>query len=182
MSASTFLLSLIEACGGSVYGRTLLQKKSYFVSLLSRIPIDLGYQAHFYGPYSATVDGTLTQLKNLGFVEESSTGFGIVSGGFEMRRYDYRITEDGRKVLEPVLQSPKYSAIKGAVQAIRDAGEPDYMKLSIAAKAYYILQKQGKRMSANELLVQAKEFNWSISEQSLVSAVEFLKRVGLAVD
>ena len=182
MNASEFLLSLIDACGGSVAGRTLLQKKSYFVSLLSGISIDLGYQAHYYGPYSANVDGTMTQLKNLGFVEESNTGFGILSGGFEMRRYDYHLTEDGRKVLRPFVQSPEYRAIEGAVRKIRDAGEPDYIELSIAAKAYYILRKQEKRMSTNELLLEAKKFNWNISEQSLARAVEFLKHVGLAED
>jgi hypothetical protein len=56
------------------------------------------------------------------------------------------------------------------------------MELSIAAKAYYILRKQEKRMSTNELLLEAKKFNWNISEQSLARAVEFLKHVGLAED
>src|SRR5487761_771666 len=159
MNASQFLLSLIKACGEKVHGRTLLQKQSYFVSLLSGIPIDLGYQAHYYGPYSATVDGTLTQLKNLGFVEEASTGFGMVSGGFEMRRYDYRLTKDGKKVVAPFLNSPDHKGIEAAVRKIQEAGEPDYMELSIAAKAFYILRNQGKMMSTAELLKEAKKFN-----------------------
>lgn len=129
MNASQFLLSLIAARGGKLQGRTLLQKEGYFVALLSNSPIDLGYKAHYYGPYSATVDGTLTQLKNLGFVEEASTGFGIVSGGFEMRRYDYRLTDDGRKVLQSFEQSPEYKAIEEAAHKIREAGEPNYVEL-----------------------------------------------------
>jgi uncharacterized protein YwgA len=182
MNASEFLLSVIAASGGNVDGRTLLQKRSYFVLLLSRMNLDFGFHAYYYGPYSSTLDGTLTQLKNLGFLEESSTGFGVVSGGFEMRRYDYRLSEDAKKILEPILPSAEYQAVERAVQEIRDAGNPDYMQLSIAAKAHYILQKQGKRMSSTELLAEAKEFNWNISEQSLKDAVEFLKRVGLATD
>jgi len=182
MNTSQFVLSLIAASGGNLQGRTLLQKKGYFASLLTGIPVNLGYQAHYYGPYSATIDGTLTQLKNLGFVEEASTGFGVVSGGFEMRRYDYCLTNDGWKILEPLLESAEYKRIEEAVHKIRDAGEPNYMELSIAAKAFYILQKQGKGMSGTELLTEAKNFNWNISPESLGRAVEFLKRVDLATD
>jgi uncharacterized protein YwgA len=180
MNASHFLLSVISACGGRVCGRTLLQKKSYFIGLLTRVPVHLGYQAHYYGPYSPVVDGTLTQMKNLGFVEEASTGFGIVSGGFEVRRYDYSLTEDGKKVLKPVLEGSEYKAIQEAVNKIREAGEPDYVELSIAAKAFYILSGRQKGMSSAELLREAKRFNWNISEKSLRRAVDFLKRVGLA--
>jgi uncharacterized protein YwgA len=35
-------------------GRTLLQKKLYFVSALSRE--DFGYEPHYYGPYSTVVE------------------------------------------------------------------------------------------------------------------------------
>jgi|SRR5581483_2985974 len=180
MNASQFVLSLIHACGGRVQGRTLLQKTGYFVSLLTGLPVDLRYNAHFYGPYSATMDGTVTQLKNLGFVEEASTGFGIVSGGFEVRRFDYCLTDDGKRICDPILKTPEYKAIADAVQKIQNAGHPDYMELSIAAKAFYILNKQGKRMTAQELLSEAEKFNWNISEHSLSRAVDFLKLVGVA--
>lgn len=180
MNASQFLLCVIHACGDRVRGRTLLQKKAFFVSVLMGIPDTFRYEAHYYGPYSATIDGTLTQLKNLGFVEEASTGFGIVSGGFEMRRYDYCLTDDGKKVLEPLRKAPDYPLIEKAVGQIRNAGEPDYVELSIAAKAFFILRKQKKPMTGAELLKEARKFNWNIPERSLGSAVDFLKRVGLA--
>jgi uncharacterized protein YwgA len=180
MNASQFVLSLIQASGGRVRGRTLLQKTGYFVSIFTGLGIDLRYQAYFYGPYSATMDGTLTQLKNLGFVEEASTGFGVVSGGFEMRRYDYCLTDDGKKICEPLLTTSEYRAIEDAVRKIRDAGQTDYMDLSIAAKAHFILQKKGKGMTTAELRKEAESLNWNISDQSLSRAVEFLKNVHLA--
>ena len=180
MNASQFVLSLIHACGGRVNGRTFLQKTGYFVSILAGVPVDLRYHAHFYGPYSAIVDGTLTQLRILGFVEEAGTGFGIVSGGFEVKRYDYCLTEDGEKICRPLLNTPEYKAVEDAVRRIREAGQPDYMELSIAAKAFFILQKQGKGMTGDELLKEAKRFNWNIPERSLVRAVEFLERLQLA--
>jgi uncharacterized protein YwgA len=178
MNTSQFILSLIRASGG-VRGRTLLQKRGYFVSLLTGLAADLGYQAHYYGPYSATLDGTLTQLKNLGFVEEGTTGFGVVSGGFEMRRYDYSLTEDGEKVLQPFSKSKEYQAIEAAVRKIQAAGDPDYVELSIAAKAFFILKKQKKGMTAAELMKEAKKFNWNIPERSLGRAVAFLSTLGL---
>jgi uncharacterized protein YwgA len=181
MNISEFLLALIDASGG-VRGRTMLQKKAFFVSLLSRVPVELGYDAHYYCPYSAAIEGKLTQLKNLGFVEEASTGFGVVSGGFEVRRYDYRVTKDGRKILEPVLQSEEYKAIKQALLAITEAGDPNYVELSIAAKAFYILKKRGKRMTAEELQREAQKFDWKIEDQSLVRAIDFLKQVGMAAN
>jgi uncharacterized protein len=180
MNVAEFVLALINACGGTVRGRTMLQKKAFFVSLLGEIGVDFGYRAYYYGPYSAEVDGALTQLKNLGFVEEATTGFGVVSGGFEMRRYDYRLTEDGLKILEPLLKTAEYQAVKEGVQKIQEAGDPNYFELSIAAKAYYILTKQGKEMSRTELRQEAQKFDWSIQENSLASAVHFLERVGLA--
>ena len=179
MNASEFLLSVIAACGGVIRGRTMLQKKSFFVSLLSEVPIELAYKAYFYGPYSAMVDGTLTQLKALGFVEEATSGFGI-SGGFEMRRYDYTITEDGKKILEAFLETKEYRSIEAAVLRIREAGDPDYMELSIAAKAFFILRRQEKEMSTSELQREAEKFNWKIEPQSLTRAIDFLKHLGLA--
>jgi uncharacterized protein YwgA len=178
MNPSQFVLSLIRAFGGEISGRTLLQKRAYFVSMLSGLPLDLGYQAHYYGPYSATLDGTLTQMKNLGFVEEGSTGFGT-SGGFEMRRYDYSLTEDGDRVLQRFAEDREYQAIEAAAKKIQNAGNPDYVELSIAAKAFYILQKQKKPMTAAELLKEATKFNWNIPEHSLKGAIRFLTSVGL---
>ena len=178
MNTSQFVLSLIHASGG-VRGRTLLQKRGYFVSLLTGLASELGYQAHYYGPYSAVLDGTLTQMKNLGFVEEGTTGFGIVSGGFEIRRYDYSLTEDGDRVLQPFLGTKEYAVVADAVRKIRNAGDPDYMELSIAAKAYFILRKQNKGMTSAEMLKEAEKFNWNIPEQSLGRAATFLSTLGL---
>jgi hypothetical protein len=49
----------------------------------------------------------------------------------------------------------------------------------VAAKAFFILQKQQKGMTAAELLKEATKFNWNIPEHSLARAVAFLTTVGL---
>jgi len=180
MRATDFLLCVIDASGGSVNGRTLLQKKAFFVSELAKIDAGLNFDAHFYGPYSATVEGTMTQLKNLGFVQESSTGFGAVSGGFEMRRYDYSLTDDGKQLIERLTSSDEYRRIKAAVDQIAASGEPNYVELAIAAKAYFLLKNRDKEMPVTELQKQAEKYNWSISPNSIKKAMSFLQSVGLA--
>jgi uncharacterized protein YwgA len=181
MKPTDFLLCLIDASGGRVQGRTLLQKRAFFVTELIAEDFGLKFDAHYYGPYSATVEGTTAQLKNLGFLQESSTGFGVVSDGFEVRRYDYSLTEDGQKLLERLRASPEYEVIKNATERVLSAGNPNYVELSIAAKAYFLLKKKdGGSMSVAELIKQAERYNWNISPESIDRAVNFLSAVGLA--
>lgn len=164
-------------------GRTLLQKRAFFVTELIGEDFGLKFDAHYYGPYSPTVEGTTTQLKNLGFLQESNTGFGILSEGFEVRRYDYSLTEDGQKLLERLRASPEYGIVKGATDRVLAAGNPNYVELSIAAKAYFLLKKkEGGSMSVAELIKQAEKYNWSISPESIHRAVGFLSSVGLATE
>src|SRR5437016_5692802 len=160
MNATEFLLSLIDASNGIVQGRTLLQKKAFFVSILSGIDPNLGFDAHYYGPFSSNVESTITTLRNLGFLQESSTGFGVVSGGFEMKRYDYSLTDDGKALLQRLRPSKEYVAIRESVRRITAAGDPNYVELSIAAKAFFLLRKKDRQMSVPELQEEAGRFNW----------------------
>ncbi len=182
MNPAQFLLSLIDASGGMVQGRTLLQKRAFFVTVLSGVDPGLGFDAHYYGPYSSVLDSAIAQLKNLDFVDEDDTPFGAVSGGFEMRRYDYRLTPQGAQVVERLRGSEEYGKIQESVRKIEGAGNPDYFELSIAAKAYFILRKQGKPMSKIEIRREAERFNWEIQPGSLERAVTFLQRLGLTRD
>jgi uncharacterized protein YwgA len=180
MNAIRFVLALLDASGGRLQGRTMLQKKAYFASLLSGVDPGLDFNAHYYGPYSAVLDSTVAQLKNLGFIGEDVTGYGVSSEGFELRRYDYSISADGKKLLASFCNSDEYKKIASAVAKIREAGDPSYFELSIAAKTYFILDRRNKPMSNSEIKREAaKSFNWSIQPQSLDRAVQFLQQVDL---
>jgi len=183
MKPTDFLLCLIDASGGAVAGRTLLQKRAFFVTELIGEDFGLKFDAHYYGPYSPTVEGTATQLKNLGFLQESSTGFGIISDGFEMRRYDYALTDDGQYLVRRLRETPTYKRISDATRRILDADNPNYMELSIAAKAYFLLKKKAATgMTVADLIKEAEKYSWNISQESVRRAIEFLKSVGLASD
>ena len=179
MTALDFVLSLISGFGGQIQGRTLLQKRAYFVAQLAGVSVDLGFDAHYYGPYSAIVDNSVVRLKSLGFLGEDNVGFGIISGGFEIKRYDYRITEDGNRILHSIWNKDDFKRIEKACKAILEAGDPNYFVLSIAAKADYILGKRGKAMTRSEIIKEAEKFDWNIQEQALNSAVDFLEKLGL---
>lgn len=181
MKPTDFLLCLIDVFEESIEGRTLLQKRAYFVAELTGEDFGLKFDAHFYGPFSQTVEGTATQLTNLGFLKESSTGFGIVNDGFEVRRYDYTLTEDGKSIVKKLRGTPDYKKISDASRRILNAGNPTYMELSIAAKAYFLLKrKEGKGMSRTDLIKEAEKYSWSISPGSVKRAIDFLKAVDLA--
>ncbi len=179
MTALDFVLSLTAGFGGQIRGRTLLQKRAYFVAQLSGVSIDLGYDAHYYGPYSAVVDNSIVRLKSLGFLAEEDIGFGVASGGFEIKRYDYRVTEDGKRILKSLETKEDYKRIERACIAILEAGDPNYFVLSIAAKADFILGKRGKAMTRAEIIREAEKFDWAIQEGSLKSAVDFLEKLGM---
>lgn len=179
MNSTIFLISLIDAWGGTIQGRTLLQKRAYFVALLTDIRVDLGFDAHFYGPYSPTVDNTVTQLKNLRFIEEQATAYGVNETGFEIKRYDYKLTPDGITVARKLRESPEYSKIKSAVERMTQAGSLNYMELSIAAKAFFILKKRVKAMSKEEITREARNFDWNLKPAALDKAVSFLESLDI---
>lgn len=180
MNSAQFVIAMLHSFGGNTSGRTLLQKRAFFVALLSRVDPGLEFDAHYYGPYSSTVDNTITQLKNMGFVREEINEFGVMSGGFEMRRYDYRLTEQGEQIARSLTGLPEFQPISRSVGAIQQAGDPNYVELSIAAKSYFIITRQNRPMSVPEITKEAEKYNWKIGEQSVKRAVEFLSALDLA--
>lgn len=79
-----FVLLGYKALGGSIRGKTMLQKRMYFLSVF--LDADLGYGPHYYGPYSSAVAAANLDLKSLGFLDESSAGWGVDHRGFEIAR------------------------------------------------------------------------------------------------
>lgn len=180
MEAHQIVLLIVSENGGSLRGKTLLQKRGYFVS--KAMEIDLGYRAHFYGPYSPVIEDGIAQAKALGFLQEKTLGFGVADSiGFEVRRYDYSLTEDGKEIVARLRdRSPKeVEKIRKALDALKDAGDSgDYVSLSIAAKSLHILSEKGGTMGLSEIKNAAKNLGWSISEDEIDSASDFLVRLG----
>ena len=174
------VLLILDHAGGSLSGKTLLQKRAYFLSELSDLNLD--YRAHYYGPYSPALEGGLGRAKALGFVDERTLGFGVPNRvGLEMRRYDYSLTDDGKEVVGLLKQqySRETQQLQSILGRISEAGDGDYMSLSVAAKIHHILKRQGVAMTVEEIQKAARDLGWQIGEDSTSGAISFLQELGL---
>jgi uncharacterized protein YwgA len=180
MLSRNFVLLALNAFGGRISGKTLLTKRIFFLSEL--LGQDLGYYPHYYGPYSDEVSSDITILKNLGLIAEESFDFGAFNeNGFEVCRYDYRLTEEGQKAVIWLQGEYPVDArrIEQMAKRIQEAGSPDYVDLSIAAKAYLILKRSKKALTTEKIIHEAKQFSWRVNDRQIHNAVEFLKKLNL---
>ncbi|MDQ1257548.1 MAG: uncharacterized protein QG656_2154 [Candidatus Hydrogenedentes bacterium] len=176
-----FVHLTIHAMGGAIHGKTKLQKTVYFLGTITGCLDELGYRPHFYGPYSDEVAGVVDRLRSLGFLDATATALGTDARGFEMARTDYVLSVDGKAVAElKVKQHPEaWKELVEAVKKLRAAGDLDYMKLSVAAKTYFVLGKKGGQASQEELVKLAKKFGWSVSDDQVTEASHFLQSLNL---
>lgn len=181
IDAYDFVHLALFAVGGEIKGKTRLQKTVYFLGVLTDSVDQLGYRAHYYGPYSQEVANACSRLRSLGFVDQNVCGGGIVAeSGFEVARYDFRLTDAGRAVAE--LKARKYAelnrTLKKAAEKLKVAGEINYMKMSIAAKTHFLLEEKG-RARKDELVKLARRLGWDVTEPDVDEAGEYLQKLDL---
>ncbi len=180
MSANDFTTLALLAMGGEIQGKTKLQKTVFFLGVLTDCLEDLGYRAHFYGPYSDDVDSAVTWLKTIGAIDQNVTSWGSDPSGFELRRYDFKLNQQGKHFAETkAKQQPQlWERLQCVSQLLIEAGSVDYMDMSIAAKTYYMLEKKGPANSI-ELSRLARRFGWTVTTRQIEVAVGYLTRLGL---
>ncbi|MBI1792445.1 MAG: hypothetical protein HYR60_33400 [Acidobacteria bacterium] len=168
-----------KAFGGSIRGKTMLQKRMYFLSVI--LDADLGYGPHYYGPYSSAVAAANLDLKSLGFLDESSSGWGVDHHGFEIARYDFALTEDGKASAEcKAMKHPElWSKIQAASAIVQEGGNLSYMELSIAAKAYFALTHLKGKATLDQISELMPQFGWSVGKDELDKASSFLEKASL---
>lgn len=182
MNTYDFVHLALAAMGGEVRGRTKLQKTVYFLGVITDSLNELGYRAHFYGPYSDEVADAVDQLKTLGFVDQNvASSGGYDSAGFEVARYDYRLSAEGEAVAEQKKQQylKEWAKIKSAAAVINKAKTEDYVKLSVAAKTYFMLGQKTGNATMEELTQLATRFGWSVTKDQVAEAAAYLKSLGL---
>ena len=173
------MLLAYKAFGGTIKGKTMLQKRVYFLSVF--LNSDLGYEAHYYGPYSEGVATANLEMKSLGYLSESVAGWGIDRRGFEISRYDYTLTEAGARIADRkvALNPDLWKRIEASAKVVTEAGNLDYMELSIAAKAYYILTRLKRKATLEDIVSMLPRFGWTVSTEELQKATEFLQKANL---
>ena len=159
-----------------ISGRTLLQKKLYFLSVLNQEAF--GYRPHHYGPYSQLVADNVGALCQAGFLKEEVETIPEFIGGFgEVKRYMYSETEDTRALVED-----RWDQIEPYVKNVKmiNSNEitDDVTLLSVAAKVHFIVSGQG-RATRQEIMDLAKRLGWKISEKQIRQVVGYLEALEL---
>lgn len=182
MDIREFIALTLLAADGEVHGKTKLQKLIYFVGVLADKLDELGYRAHFYGPYSDDVAYAVGQLRSIGVLDQNESEWGYDQRGFEIKRSDYRLNEAGKAYAEKIKKRfhEDWQKIDGAIKQYKHSGDLDYMDLSIAAKTYFLLgQSKGKARSMKDLAALAPRFGWNVEAQKIEEAAKYLKKLGL---
>jgi len=163
---------------GALHGRTLLQKKLYFASVLANE--EFGFRPHYYGPYSQTLAGAVDSLVSNGFLSESVESFPGEPNLFgERRRHSYSLTDDGKAVVEAMPETEESMEWRKALNRINshDVAQ-DFNLLSVAAKVHVILKELG-RATTSEIRRQAQNYGWQLSDPEIKEVGGFLQHLGL---
>ena len=175
------LLLVVKGAGeNGLQGRTLLQKKVYFLSEL--MGVDLGFSAHYYGPYSGLVAGHLASLVNHEFLDERTEVFETTpsrNSFGERNRYTYFLTDEAEELWNDIENDPEVAKWKEKLERINSHEiAQDFNKLSIAAKVHYIVKWRGKTTVA-EVKQVAGEYGWSVQRNDIETVISFLTELGL---
>lgn len=176
----SILLTLLYSEKEMIAGRTLLQKTEYFLN--EKIGLGIEFTPYYYGPYCTEIADALESLKASGIVKEEiveypSFDFHIT---FEPRKYIYYLTDIGKDIAKFIEEEyrDKAEQIKRSLYEMQKLGMVhDYKNLSIAAKMDHILKLEGKPMTSNEILEEAKALGWKISEDEAKTAITFLEEL-----
>lgn len=182
MEARDIILLALRAWGGRIDGKTKLQKIVYFIGVLTGQDEELGYDAHYYGPYSAMVDQALYDLTAVGLVDRRVHRKGLVGdAGFERVRYEYILTEGGREVAaaRQARLGEGAAEVLQAAQSIRDMGDLHYMEFAAAAKVRYIVDRSGRPVTRDDLQQIAEGLGWRLSQEAIDDATGYLIQLGL---
>ena len=178
LSIRDIVLVIIDAAGGLLRGRTAVQKLAYFVGLA--LNEDLGHHAHYFGPYSRSVESALINESFAGDIDESVERFQAWSGP-DIRQYTYKLTEQGATTVGE-LREENPELCQRIDNVVNRLGElvPDLPQhpLSLAAKVDFIVGRQGNTVTVGEIPGLAREHGWQVSSRDVEQAAEILEGLG----
>ena len=175
MDRYDLVLAILESNGGTVEGRTTVQKLGYFTSICTKLD-GVSYKDYFYGPFSKDVAIALEDLNAAPLLYETVRSSPIES-------YTYALTDDGRKIVKDVKEEcvEECGVIKRIVSACKDHCNLQAHPLSCAAKSHYILNnhENGSGYTPAEIETMAHDFGWNLSEAEIKHGVNLLETLGL---
>lgn len=179
LSSDGVLHAIAEAYGGSIHGRTLLQKIAYFIG--DKLEIDLGYGAHYYGPYSKEMTASLQDQMGIGALIENRKESRHLFAGHDGAKvfYEYTVTKRGLTARELHQQwgGDDYKKAVKIAKKIKSL-KVDYMPLAFASKVHYILSRaKDEVMNSKGVTEEAGKLGWSMSEDDVRKGIEILTKL-----
>lgn len=177
------MLLIIQAAGGVVGGRTVIQKLAYFCAL--ELGAGFSHRPHFYGPYSGKVEDALGNAVLAGELVEAVHHSSDWHGGRDVLKYTYTLDEGGEgRVRRLITDHPyEWERISGAVGAIKGVlPDLDQKTLSSAAKTYLIISESDVGVRQEEIPSLARRLGWDLDAGQVESTVALLDRLGLLLD
>ena len=177
------LLLVVGSEKNGLKGRTLLQKKVYFLSVL--MDVDLGFSPHYYGPYSSYVASHLDSLVSCGLLKEVTESFSDEENVFgERRRHTYSVPDNVEPVWQEDIQEqekPQFDKWRDALKRINEQDiSKDFNKLSIAAKVHYIISWEGNgTLTLPQVQQIAEDYKWDVKPEDIKNVLSFLTELGL---
>ena len=180
MLLSDLVLAVIDRHGKrGCRGRTRLQKEVYF--LREALEVQVIYQPHYYGPYSAELAATVQSLVAEGLVgEEQELTPG--EGPFERVTYTYRLTPapNGQTLVDAwKTHAHQESAQFNAAFDKLALSSQSVQELAVASKIHHVVSASNKPVPRSELNESVRQLGWEVSEDEEQKAVNFLLDHGL---
>ena len=177
MYITDVILLVVETENGhKLVGRSLFQKKIYFLSILCNQ--DFGFKAHYYGPHSGFVSEHINGLvsdnvldENIQFVTTDSIEQNDLG---EKRRHTYSLTSIGKKALKSVKKKDDFQKWNNALNEINGQEVAnDFNLISIAAKVHYIID-WNPETSVTDVCKTVKKYGWNFDAADIKKVISFL--------
>ena len=88
---------------GEINGKTRFQKLMFLIQInaprKSLSKLDYGFMLHYYGPFSTELSSIIDNMVHRNYLQED-----VEATSSEYLRYTYRLTSEGRAIVEEVIQ------------------------------------------------------------------------------
>jgi hypothetical protein len=140
---------------------------------LNYLGIPADFIAHYFGPYSASVDSTLGELVSMDLLKERAYFMEN-----EKKLYQYIITDTGLKYSKKLAKknSKKLKIINKITDAFENIGENKINKFACAAKVHF-LAKGNRYVDIDTVIKEAGSHGWVLNESEIVRAADTIKKL-----
>ena len=181
------ILMLLNVHGGELINDERMQPEMYLLSVDSCF-LGLAYSFDFErprygGPYSYKVAQAVDELLGAGFVYRT-----VREPPMGHRVSVLALTEEGRRLAADLAGdfSKEYEAIKSFVRKLSQVpgygwvyDRVSFVELSLASNAHFLVSRRGEILTERKANETMEEFNWLVEAETINSAVNILKVLGL---